>query len=84
MTYPDRPTNPPRTLARSLGMFVGHILRAAKSDPADHDPETVARRTTTREETGHAATGERVTLRRTVIEEIEIASDEPDTKDDPA
>lgn len=76
MTTPDDRHKPKRTLARSLGMFVGHIVKAAKADPSDHDPETLDRRTTTHEETRETETGERVTLRRTVIEEIELSRDD--------
>ncbi len=56
-----------KSLMRSLGEFVGHIAHAVRTQP-EHDTR---RRTTV--QTQHQETSEgRVTLRRTVIEEIEI------------
>lgn len=53
---------------RSLGEFVGIIARAARSDPAKSRREL--RRDT--EEEQRDTTAGKATLRRTVIEEIEI------------
>lgn len=70
--HPDRP----RTLARSLGMFFGHIVQGFKADPTQADPQPKQRRTSTHEKTVQTDEGQRVTLRRTVIEEIEISEDD--------
>lgn len=66
------PQERPRSLARSLGLFVGHIIRGVKTDTSERDRRTSDRRTDTREERALGPDGERVTLRRTVIEEIEV------------
>ncbi len=63
-------------------MFFGHIAAGFKADASGADPQKVDRRTTTHEETARTDTGERVTLRRTVIEEIEIAPDDPNRPTD--
>ncbi len=49
---------------RSLGEFVGHILKAVKTDPRAQ--RTVLNKTTQQEKRGT------ITLRRTTVEEIEI------------
>ncbi len=54
-------------ISRALGRFVGHIWHAAK--PAGPDKRTVSRST---EETRAEIDGRPVTLRRTIIEEIEF------------
>lgn len=56
---------------RSLGEFVGHITRAVKTDPAQAGPG-VARREVRREveERPGEVDGRKVTLRRTIIEEV--------------
>ena len=82
MPSPNDRSKPKRTLARSLGMFVGHIVKAVQADPSDGDPRTVDRRTTTHEETSRTDEGERVTLRRTVVEEIEISRDDVNERKD--
>ena len=58
---------PPKSLMRSLGEFVGHIVHSAKADPAPH--RTVVSKTT--EEQIQQTPEGPVTLRRTTIEEIE-------------
>lgn len=66
---------------RSLGEAVGHVVRAVRSDPGASDAKATARapdvsreevRRSVEEAAGETAGGERVTLRRTTIEEIEI------------
>ena len=52
-------------IMRSLGEFVGHIVRATKADPNKH---VVSR--TTEERTEQTEDG-KVVLRRTTIEEVE-------------
>jgi hypothetical protein len=54
---------------RSLGEFVGHIVKGAKA-PADAPRATEVRREV-EEETRDTPAG-RVTLRRTTVEEIQI------------
>ena len=49
---------------RSLGEFVGHVVRAVRIDPARR--RTVLNRTVQEEQRGN------VTLRRTTIEEIDV------------
>ncbi len=55
---------PNKTMMRSLGEFVGHIVRAVRRDPAPQ--RTVLNRSVEEEHRGN------VTLRRTTIEEIEV------------
>ncbi len=55
-------------LMRSLGQFVGHITKAVKTDVSSERRE-VSR---TVEEEERETEGGKVTLRRTVIEEIEV------------
>jgi len=54
-----------KPLMRSLGEFVGHILKAAKTKPKKQ--ATVVNRTVEEEERDGG-----ITLRRTTIEEIEV------------
>jgi hypothetical protein len=66
-----------KTLMRSLGEFFGHIVKAAKTDPAsdlESGPKRkqVVRKTTAEEKQGN------VVLRRTTIEEIEVRKDDHD------
>jgi hypothetical protein len=53
-----------KPLMRSLGEFVGHIVKAVTSDPRNR--RTVVSKTRQEERRGN------VTLRRTTVEEIEI------------
>ncbi len=53
-----------KPLMRSLGEFVGHILKAVRTDPRAQ--RTVLNKTTQQETRGT------MTLRRTTVEEIEI------------
>lgn len=55
-----------KTLMRSLGEFVGHVVKGIRSDPGANANRTEVRRTTETEE------HEQVILRRTVIEEVEV------------
>ena len=57
-------TSPNKPLMRSLGEFVGHIVKAVRSDPRAQ--RTVLNKTTQQEKRGA------ITLRRTTVEEIEI------------
>ncbi len=54
-----------KPLMRSLGEFVGHIVKAVRNEP--RDKRVVINKTTRQERRGN------VTLRRTTIEEIEVA-----------
>ena len=58
-------TSDKKSLARSVGEFVGHIVEGVKSDPAGTRSNEVRR---TVEET----TQDGVVLRRTTIEEVEF------------
>lgn len=60
---------PKKSLARSLGEFLGHIWHGVKSDPSGAERKVV--RHEVEEQQEQTADG-RVTLRRTTIEEIEI------------
>jgi hypothetical protein len=59
---------PPKPLMRSLGEFVGHIIRAVRTDPTKPAPvgRKEVRRTVEEEQRGD------VVLRRTTIEEVEL------------
>lgn len=60
-----------KSLMRNLGQFFGHIAKGVKADAAPHRrKQEVRRQVEEREERGPA--GERITLRRTTIEEVEI------------
>ncbi|MAD78326.1 MAG: hypothetical protein CMJ51_03025 [Planctomycetaceae bacterium] len=64
-----------KTIMRSLGEFVGHVVKGIRTDPAAKAETTEVRRTIETEER------ERVILRRTVIEEVEVRdSDLPPSK----
>lgn len=66
---------------RNLGRFFGHLGRAIKTDPAATGTEQQAAREVRREVEHEETTGpggERVTLRRTTIEEIEVRPGTPD------
>jgi len=62
----------PKGLMRSLGEFVGHITKAVKTDPARAGTSAAARREVRREveERPGEVDGRKVTLRRTIIEEV--------------
>ena len=57
-------------LMRSLGQFVGHIAKAVKTDVSAGSERREVSRTVEEEE--RETEGGKVTLRRTVIEEIEV------------
>jgi hypothetical protein len=59
-----------KPLMRSLGEFVGHIVKGIRTDPSRKTGEV--RRTTEEDDRGD------VVLRRTTIEEIEIRSRDDD------
>ncbi|HZW10485.1 MAG TPA: hypothetical protein VFF69_11330 [Phycisphaerales bacterium] len=61
----------PKSLMHNLGQFFGHVAKGIKA-PSGPRPQTheVRREVEEREETGPA--GERITVRRTTVEEIEI------------
>ena len=66
-------TQKKKPLMRSLGEFVGHIVKAVRTEPG---PKRIpVNRTTHEEKRGD------VTLRRTTIEEIEIR-DRPESRSD--
>ena len=56
---------PAKTLMRSLGEFVGHIVKGIRTDPSR------ARRTVVRHSVEEEDRGD-VVLRRTTIEEVEL------------
>ncbi len=58
-----------KPLMRSLGEFVGHIVRAVKTDPSKK--QAVIGKSVDEEDRGN------ITLRRTTIEEIEIHDTKP-------
>lgn len=58
-------------LARSLGGFFGGIVRGFTA-PIEGEKAVVERRESVEEEEREGAHGEKVTLRRTVIEEVEV------------
>lgn len=59
-------------IMRSLGEFFGHIARGIATDPSKPPRRTVVREETTEQER-MTDDGQRVILRRTVIEEVEMA-----------
>lgn len=69
----------PKGLMRSLGEFVGHIARAVRTDPATGP---VARREVRREveERPGEVDGRKVTLRRTIIEEVRFEGEPPQSR----
>ena len=70
-------------LARSLGQFFGHIWKGVRTSPADKDNrERIEIKREVQEEQIEGQDGaERMTLRRTVIEEIEMKRDLNDAAD---
>ena len=60
------------TLARSLGLFVGSIVRGATGDSVEPRRHEVRREVTEEEKETSQGT---VTLRRTVIEEVELGGE---------
>lgn len=67
-----RPDPNAKSLARSLGEFFGHIRAGVRAKPAGTTRHEVSR--TVDEETVNTPRG-RATLRRTVIEEVELPPD---------
>lgn len=68
-----------KSLARSLGEFFGHIragIRAKPHDPRDHRERREVSRTVHEERVDAPGGTGKVTLRRTVIEEIELPRDD--------
>lgn len=63
-------TPDPKPLARCLGEFVGHIVRAVRTSPSRVERREVARRV---EESRRGP----IILRRTTIDEIEHRPDHP-------
>ena len=63
-----------KPIMRSLGEFVGHITKAVKTDPADPGGHEVRREI---EERAGEVDGRKVTLRRTIIEEVRFEDDSP-------
>ena len=61
------------TLPRAVGRFFGHLWGAVKTDPK-RDRAELSREVDEQHTTGPG--GERVTVRRTTIEEIEVERDE--------
>ena len=67
-----------KTIMRSLGEFVGHITKAVKTDPADPNRQEVRREVEERE---GEVDGRKVTLRRTIIEEVRFEDDRTHRED---
>lgn len=61
--------DPDIPLTRAVGRFFGHLWGAVKSDPAKDRTEL---KREVEEQPATGPNGERVTLRRTTIEEIEV------------
>lgn len=72
---PDSPRDPepPKSLMRSLGEFVGHITRAVKTDVTPDLRERLEVRRDVREAVADTPNGP-IVLRRTTIDEIERPS----------
>jgi hypothetical protein len=70
-----------KSLMRSLGEFVGHIVRGVKAPVEPTPPERRQVNRTVEEETRDTPNG-KVTLRRTTIEEVEFRPDESRTSPD--
>ena len=68
-----------KSLARNLGSFFGHIIRAIKTDPAEKQSE----RKIVRQQTEEEDRGDMI-IRRTTIEEVEIKRREEDESADDA
>lgn len=68
-------SEPSKSLMKSLGQFVGHIWRGVTQSP-DGAKKTVVKREVDERETTDAS-GQRVILRRTTTEEIEVRPDKP-------
>lgn len=66
MSDPER-----KSIARSLGEFVGHIWSGATSKPEEGGRREEVRREV-EEEVVETASGEKVIARRTTIEEVEV------------
>ena len=64
------PDDDRKTIARSLGEFVGHLWQGVKSEPPKAQRHEVRREVD--EEVREGPQGQRVIARRTTIEEIEI------------
>ncbi len=64
-----------KSLARSLGEFFGHIRAGVRAKPTSDTPKRREVSRSVEEETLDTARG-KVTLRRTVIEEIDLPRDE--------
>jgi len=60
-----------KTISRSLGEFLGHIVHGVRADVDGSKPERREVRREVEEREGEVD-GKKVTLRRTTIEEIEI------------
>ncbi|MCW5776241.1 MAG: hypothetical protein KIS87_07380 [Phycisphaeraceae bacterium] len=67
-----------KTLMRSLGEFFGEVWKGVRHDPAAATTQTLRRET--HEQTRDTPVG-RVTLRRTVVEEMRIDPPPPASKE---
>ena len=66
-----------KSLMRNLGEFFGHLVKAARTDPETQSEKTEVRRTESEQ------VQDNMTLRRTIIDEIEFRGDERDTSESP-
>ncbi len=64
-----KPTTDDKPIMRSLGEFFGHVWKAVTHDPTPTERREVSRRV--EERTVENGEG-KVTLRRTIVEEIEL------------
>lgn len=71
-----------KSLMRSLGEFVGHVVKGIRTDPAKPGANGDGDSTVIRETTEEAQQGN-VILRRTTIEEVEVKSGGPEIPPDP-
>ncbi|MCA9277899.1 MAG: hypothetical protein H6815_03835 [Phycisphaeraceae bacterium] len=74
---PKQSTNTPRgtkPLMRNLGEFFGHIIHGIRT-PAKPKSQTHEVRRDTEETTRHE-NGQKITVRRTTIEEIEVSDED--------
>jgi hypothetical protein len=68
-TTDDKPMAGDKPIMRSLGEFFGHVWKAVTHDPTPPERREVSRRVV--EQSVESGDG-KVTLRRTIVEEIEL------------
>ncbi len=79
---PTPPKSPDNSLPHAIGQFVGHIWKGVRTDTSSSgSSERVGKRT--QEHRTVDADGRQITLRRTIIDEIEITPDHATPGDEP-